>query len=259
MDQDRVGHVGTIPRLRSGRADYQHVALTTETCLPELRRMLADAGFDEQRPDLSVLWPVLKGWAALPVEGMDPDADADMLLFECTLDLNEGGTRSFGPSFIVGFTRQFSFEDDEGEYAGMEVIRAELHYPVHDAFRAITRMRWERFGTADQFWGSGGPRAEEWARRVEASRSYQVAVGHEPLGVESSTTPRSEARRHTLRRPSGRGGTGLRARFRSSWSRDRGGSSPSARTSFVYAFGPMNSSSSATLFRCDTEMLRGFD
>jgi hypothetical protein len=61
---------------------------------------------------------VLKGWAALPVEGMDPDADADMLLFECTLDLNEGGTRSFGPSFIVGFIRQFRFEDDEGEYAG---------------------------------------------------------------------------------------------------------------------------------------------
>jgi hypothetical protein len=71
----------------------------------------------------------------------------------------------------------------------MEVVRAELHYPVHDDFRAITRMRWERFGTADQFWGSGGPRAEEWARRVEASRSYQVALGHEPLGVELYHSP----------------------------------------------------------------------
>src|SRR5688500_15517082 len=149
MNQDRVGHVGTIPRLRSGRADNQRMLLTTEACLPELRRRLAEAPFDEQRPDLSVLWPVLKGWAALPVEGMDPDADADMLLFECTLDLNEGGTRSFGPSFIVGFTRQFRFEDDEGEYAGMEVVHTELRYPVHDDFRTITRMLSETFGTAD--------------------------------------------------------------------------------------------------------------
>jgi hypothetical protein len=84
-----------------------------------------------------------------------------------------------GPSFIVGFTRQFSLGDEEGEYAGMEVARAEQRYPVHDDFRAITRMRHDRFGTADQLWGSGGARAGEWARRVEGSRSDQVALRHE--------------------------------------------------------------------------------
>jgi hypothetical protein len=165
------------------------VALTTENCLPELRRMLTGAGFDEADPNLAVLWSVLKEWVALPVEGMDPDVDADMLLFEASLELREGGAYSFGPSFVVGFTRQFSFEDEEGEYAGMEVVRAELRYAVHDGFRAITKMRHDNFGTADQFWGSGGPRAEEWTRRVETSRSYQVALEHRPLKVELYHSP----------------------------------------------------------------------
>jgi hypothetical protein len=135
--------------------------------------MLADAGFDEATPDLAVLWSVLKEWVALPVEGMDPDVDADMLLFEGTLHLRDRGAYSIGPSFVVGVTRQFSFEDEEGEYAGMEVVRAELRYAVHDDFRAITKMHREVFGSADQFGGSGGPRAEEWTRRVEATRTYQ--------------------------------------------------------------------------------------
>ena len=50
-------------------------------------------------------------------------------------------------------------------------------------------MRHAHFGTADQFWGSGGARAEEWARRVEASRSFQVALEHRPLKVELYHSP----------------------------------------------------------------------
>ena len=165
------------------------MSLTTENCLPALRHMLAGAGFDEATPDLALLWSVLKEWVALPVDGMDPDVDADMLLFEASLELREGGAYSFGPSFVVGFTRQFSFEDEEGEYEGMEVVRAELRYAVHDDFRAITKMHREVFGSADQFWGSGGPRAEEWAERVETSRSYQVALEHRPLKVELYHSP----------------------------------------------------------------------
>jgi hypothetical protein len=165
--------------------------LTTGTSLAELRRRLAAVGFDEARPKLSVLWPVWKTWAALPVEGMDPDADADMLLFECSLDLKTPDKFSFGPSFIVGFTRQFSFEDENGDYTGMEHVGVDLRYPVHDDFRAITRMaEWsDEFGTADQFWGSGGPCAPEWAGRVEASRSYATALRHHALRVALFHSP----------------------------------------------------------------------
>jgi len=35
------------------------VSLTTENCLPALRRMLAGAGFDEANPGLAVLWSTL--------------------------------------------------------------------------------------------------------------------------------------------------------------------------------------------------------
>jgi hypothetical protein len=148
-------------------------------------------GFDDAQPKLSVLWPVFKTWAALPVEGMDPDADADMLLFECSLDLKPPDRYSFGPSFIVGFTRQFSFEDEQGDYSGMEHVGVDLRYPVHDEFRAITRMAdgRDQFGTADQFWGSGGPLAAQWADRVEASPSYQTALRHQALRVELFHTP----------------------------------------------------------------------
>jgi hypothetical protein len=165
------------------------VSLTTENCLPELRRMLANARFDEATPDLAVFWSVLKDWVALPVEGMDPDADADMLLLEGSLHLRERSRHSFGPSFTLGFTRQFSFEDEEGEYAGMEVVRAEFRYRVHDDFRAIAQMQNPNFGTADQFWGAGGPHAEEWAERVDASPTYQVALEHRPLRVDLYHSP----------------------------------------------------------------------
>jgi len=115
---------------------------------------------------------------ALPVEGMDPDVDADMLLFEASLELREGGAYSFGPSFVVGFTRQFSFEDEEGEYAGMEVVRAELRYAVHDDFRAITRMRHETSGRPTS---SGGPAVR--ARRSGRSASRRAAVTRSPSSI----------------------------------------------------------------------------
>jgi hypothetical protein len=60
---------------------------------------------------------------------------------------------------------------------------------VHNDFRAITQMQHPNFGTADQFWGAGGPRAEEWTRRVETSRSDQVALEHRPLKFELYHSP----------------------------------------------------------------------
>jgi hypothetical protein len=114
-----------------------------------------------------------------------------MLLFECSLELEPPDKSSFGPSFTVAFTRQFSLDDEQGEYAGMEHVGVDLRYPVHDEFRVITRMaEWnDRFGTADQFWGSAGAGAAGWAARVEASRSYQTALRHEAVHVELFHTP----------------------------------------------------------------------
>lgn len=159
--------------------------MTTETCLAELRRMLADAGFDESAPDLPDLWPIWKAWAAIPVEKMDPEEDEDMLLFECSLDLAASDTYGDGPAFIVGLTRQFIHSDEDGEYVGMEQLGVDFRYPLHDDFQAITTMaHWsDTFGTADSFWGNGAHKAAAWCERVERTRSYDTALRHRPFGV----------------------------------------------------------------------------
>ena len=154
--------------------------MTTDDALPELRRMLAEAGFDEHQPTLQVLWPVFKTWAAIPVEGVTAELEADTLLFECSLDLKPQDDDWPGPAFIVDFTRQFSFQDGAGDYSGMEHVSVDLRYAVDDEFRAITQMsEWsDEFGTADKLLGTGGTSAAEWAARVEASQSYEVALRH---------------------------------------------------------------------------------
>jgi hypothetical protein len=71
----------------------------------------------------------------------------------------------------------------------METAGADLSYAVHDDFRAITQMADGNpaFGTADQFWGEGGEQASDWARQVEATRSYQTALRHTPLRTSLDT------------------------------------------------------------------------
>jgi hypothetical protein len=164
--------------------------LTTSTALTELQRMLADGGFEVDAPSLSALWPVLTTWAAQPVQGMDPDEGADLMLFEGSLFLKPSDVFDDG-WFALSFTRQFSFGDVQGEYSGMEHVTAELRYAVNDDFRAIAAIAdWNpQFGSAGSIWGEGGPRATEWAAQVEASPSYNVAMRHEPMLVWMEHSP----------------------------------------------------------------------
>jgi hypothetical protein len=165
------------------------VALTTENCLPELRRMPTGAGFDEADPNLAVLWSVLKEWVALPVEGIDPDVDADMLLFEASLDCAKGAQTHSARRSCSASRASSASRTRRASTQGWRSSGRSSDTPCTRTFRAITQMQHENFGTADQFWGSGGPRAEEWTRRVETSRSYQVALEHRPLKVELYHSP----------------------------------------------------------------------
>ena len=161
----------------------------TNDAFAVLREMLAAVDFDEREPRLSVLWPVLKRWAAMPVEASHDELTFDGLLFECSLDLTPRTDESLGPQFTIDFSRHFSFDDHLGDYRGMERIGVDLGYEVHDEFRAIATMAdWDpAFGTADKIWGRGGPAAADWAANVEASQSYQTALRHRPnrLGLAS--------------------------------------------------------------------------
>ena len=56
------------------------------------------------------------------VEGCDKGSDGDMLLFEW------GGPYSWDQQVSVGLTRQFSFNDPDGDYEGMKHLRIDFKY-----------------------------------------------------------------------------------------------------------------------------------
>lgn len=159
--------------------------MTPETALRELRAMLHEGGFDDDAPRLQVLWSVLVRWVVRPVEGMDPDEDADMVAFEATLWLRPADKHGPGPRFSLDFTRQFMHYDAAGEYTEMEQILVQLDYPPHADFEAITPMDGD-WGTATQFWGAPGPRSAAWVRRVENDPSFTTAHRHVPMRITFS-------------------------------------------------------------------------
>ena len=175
---------------RGGGAE-RTAAVTPEGALAELQSRLDAAGFDAAAPRLAVLWPVFRDWAAVPVEGMDPANDADLLLFESALSLHAPSEHLPAPGFDLSLTRQFSYEDERGDYAGMSQLSADFHFAVDDDFHAVSRAAdWsDDYRPADQLWGAGGPHAAEWAAAVEATASFQAALRHEPLGVRVFHTP----------------------------------------------------------------------
>lgn len=138
--------------------------MTPGTALGELGSMLDAAGFDPDAPRLQSLWPVLREWVTLPVEGMDPDTDGDMVAFETI-----HSDRPPGRGFWVHFTRQFVHYED-GEYVGMEQIGIDLWYPAHPDFE----------GRETQFWGVPGARSDAWIRRVESDPAFVTASAREP-------------------------------------------------------------------------------
>ncbi len=56
------------------------------------------------------------------VEGCNKADDGDMLLFQW------GGPYSWDPYFSINLTRQFSHENEEGEYIGMEQMQMDCRY-----------------------------------------------------------------------------------------------------------------------------------
>jgi hypothetical protein len=161
------------------------VTLRTSTALDALRQRLAAVGFAAESPDLALLWSVLRDWAREQLEDVDAEEGGDQLLFEGVLFDDPPSRWSRGRRFVLGFTRQFAFEDVDDVQQERESVSVSLEYALHDDFRAIATMRSPTYGSADQIYGVGGPGAEEWIKLVEASDSYRVALGHTPSAAVS--------------------------------------------------------------------------
>lgn len=116
--------------------------------------MLAEAGFDRDRPDPRIALRVFRAFAEIPVDCAD-----DALLFQA-------GTYSFtGPElFSLHLTRQFTHEEEDGEYAGMEQLHCIIYYDPTPELRALDR----------NLWSSDCASRADFFARVEAMPEFQI-------------------------------------------------------------------------------------
>lgn len=143
---------------------HEDLVIATSEALHTLDRMLAEAGFDRDRPDARVALRVFRAFAEVPVACAD-----DSLLFQA-------GTFAFtGPElFSLYLTRQFTHEED-GEYAGMEQLHCILYYEPAPELRTLDR----------NLWSTACASLEDFFARVEAMPEFRIpAHGHVPLRVE---------------------------------------------------------------------------
>lgn len=96
--------------------------------------LVAERGWTEHAPPtaLSLTELVLDWYATSRVEGVDLDADGDMLLFQWgTYDWGEG------PSYQVDITRQIIDTDGEDDDGAIWQLSARLHYSAEPESSAI--------------------------------------------------------------------------------------------------------------------------
>lgn len=139
--------------------------IATSEALETLDRMLGEAGFDRARPDPLVALRVVQAFAEIPVACAE-----DAFLFQT-------GTYSFtGPElFSLHFTRQFTHEEEDGEYGGMEQLHCVIYYEPTPELRALTCT----------LWSSRCESLAEFFAQVDALPAFQIPVcDHTPLRAE---------------------------------------------------------------------------
>src|SRR3954469_17033985 len=133
----------------------------------------------------------------------DPGRDGDLLLFEASLSAASGDTPA---TFGAWFRRQFTFEEDDGEYAGMNAVTLHVYRDDVDALAARPRAALGQGRRRHRRVGRGGrgarrvqcatrhhaePRALRPVRRV-AALSRPAAAGSRPRASRgrSASAPR---------------------------------------------------------------------
>ena len=124
----------------------------------KFKTMLDNAGFNAKAPEPLIAWDVFKSFVRQPVDCAD-----DGVLFEC-------GTFNFtGKSlFYLEFVRQFSFDDDAGEYERMEQLHCTFTCEPTDELLKIQKNLWAYdFETLDEYFLA-----------VESLREFQIATSY---------------------------------------------------------------------------------
>jgi hypothetical protein len=121
-----------------------------------LLRMLADAGIDLNKPSVSDVLQVFKSFSRINVNCSD-----DALLFQ-------SGVYNFTGRelFYLDFVRQFTINDEEGEYDHMEHLHCEFAYELDAILKKLETNLWSY--DCDSF--------NDFFAKVEGLQEFQVPI-----------------------------------------------------------------------------------
>jgi hypothetical protein len=133
--------------------------------------ILRDVGHfptDEQRiPPVDEVLAAIEQFAAIDFD-VPRHPEADSLLFQfTTMTTYAGGT------FVIGFTRQFEVEDDEGEHECFVHVRCDYRYPIDPDVEAA--------GNHAQWWHRAEPEPlTDWLRRAADNPIWRILADKTP-------------------------------------------------------------------------------
>lgn len=110
--------------------------MRSDEALDRFRALLADAGINPDRPtteDVRRTWEVMRRFFAEDVDDAAPrDQNGDGLLAQY-------GIYAFGgpPLYQLDMSRQFSFDDENGEYDHMSQLQCTFEFDPTDELRAV--------------------------------------------------------------------------------------------------------------------------
>lgn len=107
-----------------------------------LKEMLNRRGFNLGYPDPKIAWDAFKEFSKTKIECTD-----EALLFQCGI-YNFTGKNLFH----WGFVRQFSFDDEDGDYDHMEQLDLVIYYkPALELGKLEINLWSNKFNTWDEF------------------------------------------------------------------------------------------------------------
>jgi hypothetical protein len=130
--------------------------------------LLREAGGDPDNLRPAQAWQAFTQFAAEPIDTLEPGTERDKLLFEA-------GPTKYGPNdepaVMVDIERQYTLEDERGEYLGMRHVLCSFAYPLESGVAGERGV---------QLWGRPGTDASAWTQRVEAT-PYFALLASEPI------------------------------------------------------------------------------
>ena len=109
--------------------------MTSDESPDRLIALLDAAGVDRSRPaadDVDAAWRVMRAFADERVDDISEQADSDGLLAQYgTYDWGDG------EHFQLDMTRQYAFDDEDGEYSHMAQLRCTFLFTPDQELRAL--------------------------------------------------------------------------------------------------------------------------